>query len=577
MSSSASTDDRAAREDLARRAAVIDVVRTRVAFARVHRTHADRPLDFRTRPYLKEMVNDPAFAGEDIMKCVQPGVSEIKLLSHLAAAACGWGVMVVFPTLDQRGRYVHNRVDRPFEFVDEYRTLLKAAPDELDNVGLKAFGAGVINFVSAETRRSFREIPVDYACIEEYDECDQENLRLVDGRMDASDFKILDRIANPTIPDFGIASFYEKGTKRQWHVECRDCRESQPLDWEANVVTVVRDAHGQEVDQELRDREWKPGCGRDIRVFCRKCGHPIDRLERDPRWAYWLDTNPGAARRSRHLNQLPVPTKTVVEIWNEFKKSEGNPGLTEVWTQERLGKPYSAPGSKLTQEILERCSRKYAIADWAPFTAGGCDVGSRLDVQLFDNPEPGVRRLVLAEKLRTFQELAEAMRRFNTERLVIDMYPEKRKVEEFQREMGMTAGGWRVWLCDFNTGNSVKAAAMINSQSDLEVDFGEDANALRVDRTWMLDRDQESYVRGKAWVPPEFARLLGGAWLEEMCAMQRVAKRKPSGEVRFAWDSTGPDHQRFASAYALLACDMLGFDRPRVEPGADLVVAYAGE
>ena len=550
---------------LACRAKVLDIVETRLAFARVHRTHNNRPLRFDDRPYLREMLNEPALVGEDIQKCVKCGITEVMIAGViLPAAACGLDVMVSLPTSLVYSRYVHNRIDRPLSYVGTYGELLKAVPDPLDNVSLKAFGAGTMNFVSSETPRSFREAPVDVLVIEELDESDQENLERAYGRLTDSDYKITYRIANPTHPDFGINKHYKQGTQRKWHLKCRSCGEEQPLDWFDNVVSTVRDEKGQVREYVLRDREWD-GSGRDVKIFCRKCDGELDRLESDSTHAFWRDTNPGAPRRSRHFNQLCLPNRTIGEIWRQFKAAEDDVCAMEVFYNEVLGLTYSTAGSKLTHEILDSCAAqaKYTCPDSGSCCAAGLDVDKRLDLQIYDNPAVGIRRLVFAGKLRTLTEVRDLLERYDVRRCVADLWPEKRMMENFQLELGEIDGGWRVWLCDFNVGNALKTVTLANSASDLS-EYSDEPNVIRIDRTWLLDRDQANYVNRKTWLPRDAASLLGGELYDELCAIERVAVKRPDGEMRYKW-TKGKDHHRFASAYALLACEMCGFDRPRAE------------
>lgn len=553
------------KEMLARRAKVLEIVETRLAFARVHRTHNNRPLRFDDRPYLREMLNEAALTGEDIQKCVKCGITEVVIAGViLPAASCGLDVMVSLPSGPVLSRYVHNRIDRPMSYVGTYGELLKAVPDPLDNVTLKAFGAGTMNFVSAETPRSFRETPVDVLVIEELDESDQENLERAYGRLTDSDYKITYRIANPTHPDFGINKHYKQGTQRKWHLKCRSCGEEQPLDWFDNVVSTLRDEKGQVREYVLRDREWR-GSGRDVKVFCRKCGGALDRLESDAKHAFWRDTNPGAPRRSRHFNQLYLPNRTIAEMWRQFTAAEDDPCAMEVFYNEVLGLTYSTAGSKLTHEILNSCAAqaKYTCPDSGSCCAAGLDVGTRLDLVIYDNPAVGIRRLLFAGKLRTLSEVRGLLERYDVRRCVADLWPEKRAMEEFQQEIGETDGGWCVWLCDFNIGNALKTATLANSASDLS-EYSDEPNVIRVDRTWLLDRDQASYVNRRTWLPRDAAGLIDGEHYEELCAIERVAVKRPDGESRYKW-TKGKDHQRLASAYALLACEMCGFDRPRAE------------
>jgi len=568
---------------LAVRTRVLEVAETRLAFARAHRTHNGRKLEFATRPFLRELMNEPGLANEDIMKCVKCGITEMMVVSQFAAAACGLDVMVALPTHELGDRYAKNRVNRPIARVPTYEQLLGAAPDKADSLAFKAFGQGTINVVTAETKKSFREAPVDWLVVEELDECDPSNIEFAYGRLKDSDYKVITRIANPAFADRGIHALYKQGTQRKWHIRCRECGEAQPLDWFVNVVRTTHDEHGQVTGHELLDREWSPGCGRDVRVFCRHCGAEIDRLEGHPDWAFWRDTNAGAARRSRHFNQLSLPSEPISALWLQFRKALDDEMAMQAFYNDVLGLPYTSAGSKLTPDILDKCIRPYRLPDASPGPcAAGLDVGSRHRLVIYDNPEPEIARLVFAGECRHLGEAMSVIRDYNVERVVADMLPEKEKLHDLQRECGFASDGqWLLWLCLFGGERTLTTWRYASSLDDEVRDElgieGEDAqNAIRCDRTWLLSCDMRSYVRQKTWLPRAAGDIAGGEFYEELCAIEKVLKVSADGQRRHAW-TKGKDHFRLASAYARLACEMLGFDRAAGAPGEDIIVAYAGE
>lgn len=509
-----------------------------------HLTTRGRKLDF-SEPWMRPLYED-RHPHRVIQKCVQVGISEYLVITTLADAAVGRTVFYVLPTFDVRNRFVSQRVDSPLMLVPEYRKRQYEAIGETDNKGLKAFGAGAMYFVSADTPRSFIEVSADTLIIDELDRCDPDNLTLAPDRLENAECPVTIEVANPTHPEFGISERYDASDMRLWMVRCRGCSEWQEIDFFTNALRVERDDAGEIKDFALLDEKWTPESERDIYCYCRKCGARINRLEDDAHRAAWLAQNPGRDIAGWRISHLMTARHTVREIYKEWTDAWGNPGKTARFINNVLGLAYSPAGSALTDAMLNACCmqglRTAQRAD-GPCTMG-VDVGSLWDVRISDQPEPGIRRMRFVGRMKAMEPVLDLIERYNVTSCVIDAKPEIELARRFQRaaqdRFRKGARQWLVWRCNFVADDTVRDAKKDEAEG-----------VVSVNRTALFDAALEDIRLRRNVLPEDVATLLGGEYYRQMKVPKRQIEDTPSG-TRVIW-TKGVDHQRLADCYDKLA------------------------
>jgi phage terminase large subunit GpA-like protein len=232
-----------------------------------HRTHKNEFLDFGAYPYLWQIYADGA-RSLGIMKATQCGASEYAVVRDFALAMQGFNVFHVLPTDKILSRYVKERFDKSLLFTPEYAKQVKASA-----VTLKQIGAGTVAFVGSNSMANFTEFPTDDAIIDENDQCDQNNLKMVDDRLANSKRRSTYIVGNPTITDFGIYAKYKQSKQYQWYIRCPRCGEwAHPEFLTHGVERVVENVW------TYRDRAWQPTDVRAPYMF-HACGAPIDRKQ----------------------------------------------------------------------------------------------------------------------------------------------------------------------------------------------------------------------------------------------------------------------------------------------------------
>jgi len=443
----------------------------------------------------------------------------------LARADDGLRVFYVLPTIELRNVFVRDRVDRPLLTIPYYRSRVKKDKKiesviEIDNVGLKSFGEnGLMLFVGSNSKVSFLAFPADKIIVDEFDKCHQDNLSLAEDRISASDYKHRIDVSTPTVEGFGIDELYGKSDRKKWLVACEHCKERQELNFFINVVREVGDR-----EFELLDKEWKPEGNGDIRVFCKKCGKPMNRLAQGE----WVAECPEQNLSGYAISQLFSSHLSVVEIFETFNDALLNESRLQRFYNSILGLAYTASGSKLTKAILDECVKAggfYNLPSRAENTSMGVDVGSVLNVLICDHPRENVRRLVFAGTVREFEELHTLVARFGVKSAVVDIDPETRKAKEFRDTVNCD-----VWLCDYPSSPD---------PGEMSIDYED--RTIKVDRTQSLDGFVADVLKQTLLLPANASSLDGGDFYGQLCASTRVFE-EATGHYRWMEGSKADDY-----------------------------------
>jgi len=514
---------------------------------RAHRNTRGDPMQFRDRPYLVELYRDlPRIEGMDVCKGVQTGVSELLLLFALERS--GWSGKIaayVLPTYSVRDRFVQRRVNPLVLSVPEYRERLGG--DERSgkaggNLKLKRFGPGAILFLGSNTPTDFVEFTADVLIVDEFDQCDPANLAKARDRLRASDSPQFIRIGNPTLPSVGIAGVYDRSDRRRWFSRCSRCDHWQSIGWQSHIVD--REDSGK---WRLRDPSGLP--------VCEKCGRGFDR---GAKIGSWVAEHPDRVRRGYRLSRLDAVSEDYRSLFGEWVDAQGDSSALAAFHTSVLGEPFEFSGARITMEMLADAS----VGEPLDYAGGesysdrlvtmGVDVGSVLNVSVSvveeeDSGDGGtrvVRRAVFVGAFRTFEEVADLIRRFRVSVCVIDAMPETRKAKEL-RDLFLGTGSSQIWLCRF-----APTARVGTHPYGLKQEWRE--QVVTVDRTQVFDVAFDDLRDGRREFPEDIFTVLG--WREQMRAPVRVLNDARS---RIVWtEGSAPDHYRLADVYDRIAFDL---------------------
>lgn len=356
-----------------------------------HKTHNNKRISFENRLYLKNLYLDKS-DNIVVKKSTQCGITEWLILKSTMKSYSGRNVFYVLPTYTLVSRFVKNRIDRTIEYTQFYKALLKLKYGKFsESMSLKHIGKGSIAFVGSNASSGFTEFPADDVIIDELDECDQENLPMTDERLSASEDPQRIKVGNPTLQDFGIDNEYNNSDKKQWRIKCSNCGKWILPDFFTHIVKEVGDN-----EYILLDEEYDRKTSRDIHIICNYCNKPFDRFNDGE----WITQDEYSHVSGYHISKLFSTKVTIKELVDRFNK-----GLTDDTKLQRfyngdLGIAYTASGSKITKEMLDKCKQNYSMPSTTKnYCVMGIDVGSVLNVKINEILPNGKLRSVYIGKI----------------------------------------------------------------------------------------------------------------------------------------------------------------------------------
>lgn len=494
-----------------------------------HITTRMGPMRFADYHYLIDIYVDKR-QRKAIKSSVQSGKTEFMVIDHLSHAQKGLAILYVLPDNDLRNRFVKNRIEKMFTFVPFYRDQIMKATGTSKTVGLKHYGLGTIVYAGSGSPNQFKEIPADAIYADELDQFNFTNYAMAFDRLSSSPYKYVTEAANPTVSDFGIDESFQRSDKKFWHIKCPHCGEWQTINFFVNVLFQDDDEN-----YLLLDAEWQEGCGRDIRVFCKKCMKPINRLDSD---AQWVAEYPGKDISGYQISKLFSPHNTIQEVFESFVLAQKNQAKLQIFYNSDLGECFEAEGSKLTPEILNRSKGDYVFPNSSDGPCiMGIDVGSSLHIwinKIWDE----VEQLVWAGTVREFEDVDELIKRWNIKSFVVDAMPETRKSNELCERWPMIG----------------KSCRYVEGKTENSIQEKKRAHEIQIDRLQIMDEVMARHLNKEYMLPKNADTILKGKLYSQLCKPVRlfIADKDGGGEGRYVY-TKGEDHYYHANVYAALA------------------------
>jgi len=536
------------KRELVRAERLVRIRKKRLDFALdCHINSRGEKLNFKDYPHIRQLYESTA-PNIVLQGAVQSFKSEWAIVDHFAAAFTGLSVFYIVPKYEIRTTYVQNRINKVVENVHEYKSIVGAG--FFDSVALKSFGRGTIKYVAASVISDMKEFPADALYVDEVDQCNADNVHYAVDRLMASPYKFKRYLGNPTIKNRGINALFLDSNQQEWHFKCPWCGKPVEASWFDSVVQEVYDKSGNVSDYILRDTEWEPGCGRDIYLICIQCNGAVDRGDFR---GEWISKGEGGLE-GYHISMLCSSLNSIAGMWSRFKKALYTPLRLQQFYNSDLGLPYSAAGSKVTLDVLLNCvepSYKVLIFDDYACIADdahvgpcsmGVDVGANFDVRISYIEPRGQRRLVYVGKfpVKNPEIIQDLVERYNVVCCVMDAMPESALVQDLQEKLPCDT-----WLCTYRgAGRGTKRK------------YDNISKIIGIDRTEALDRSYADMVKRYNILPANFEAMLGGTYVNELCASVREVIEDSNGAFRYEW-SKGVDHHFHADTYDRLAAEML--------------------
>lgn len=493
-----------------------------------HRTHKNKPLDFRQHEYAKRIYADknPYIV---VIKSTQCGLTEYLLSRAMSKAIMGQSVFYVLPTYTLVNRFVRNRIDKSIKHTRYYKTLEAVAREEdskrAESMTLKDIGAGNIAFVGSNSTAAFVEYPADELIIDELDECDQDNIVMAWERLSASEHQTQVKVANPTIEGFGIDQEYSGTDQKEWFVK-HTCGKYIKLDWFKHFVRK----EGNNL-YSIQDAQWDWESGRDLYGICHYCHKPIENRRAEGIWVPKKESRSSGYR----VTKLFSGNVSIVELMKRFNDGLANDTKLQRFYNADLGQAFTAEGAKITESMILGCAGDHAQGAADGLNIIGIDVGSFYNYVIATIIPDNKIKVIKIGKEKETQQIINIMNEYNVRAGIIDGLPETREARKIANSRPL------MFLCYFG-----------NVKNDM-TDFAH--KTVTVQRTPALDAVKESILT-KAIVYPH--NISGEReYIEHMTASVRRLNtdRKSRGGVSFyEWvEGSRADHYFLATGYCLIA------------------------
>jgi len=466
------------------------------------------------------------------IKGAQIGATEILVLKTLFGMVMGkypTGALYLFPTRDDVRDFSKSRFDPLIQLNPFINQHVKAAGDKgTDAQNIKKIGRGYLYLRGAkstkkiggtkESSSQLKSIPVDRLIFDERDEISDAMVELARHRVMHSKVKEIISLGTPTIPDYGMDALYQKSDQRVWMLQCPKCSKWSSLDLEfPNSIKYKADGSAYR------------GC-----IYCAG--------ELNPMYGRWEAQYPSKSKELvgwwiSQLNSIYVSPSYIIDRYEN--PPEGN--LSEVMNS-NLGRAYIPAENRLTQQEVWTCQGKDPmLTKHEGPTCMGVDVGTHLHVIIAERKTRKLLKIIKLCRVDSFNDLHDLARDFNVKSAVIDLYPEQRKVREFQRSETFSVYG-----CQY-----VETRAQ-------QTNWDEKDLVIKGNRTELCDMSHDQVVvPGSLEIPRKATEV--AEFVKEVCNMAKVLEEdKDTGARIFRYKKLGPDHYRHALNYLVLAAERCG-------------------
>ena len=221
-----------------------------------------------------------------------------------------------------------------------------------DAVESKRIGNQTIYYRGTWTAKAAMMVSSQLNIHDEIDASNQQVLEQYATRLQATASGQSWYFSHPSLPDFGIAKYWDISDQKHWFITCPHCEELQYLSWPESINAEKRCYQCKKCHKELSDDD-------------RRDGHWYPKYKDRQFSGYWV-------------SQLMCPWITADKILTDFKEK-----TPEYFWNYVLGLPYAGGDAKLLQEhFFQNLTNKQDVADKNERVIIGIDTGARLDFVL---------------------------------------------------------------------------------------------------------------------------------------------------------------------------------------------------
>lgn len=498
------------------------------------RTDHGTKLDMVNHPYLELVYND-WHPNQCYYKAAQVGLTQTTT-GKLLYFAMKHKITAIYtmPTQQQVEKYSTARFNK----------IVSASPEILknltkNNASYKAIGDSSIYFSGTFNEQQAISIPSDINVHDELDFSKEDIRELYLERLAHSQWAFEWLFSTPTIPGFGIHSFWKQSDQRHWFVRCSGCGRWQRIRWDNHAKHNVR-----EVRKYGRHVRWYYGCT--------KCDKELDR--RNGMWVVKRESK-SQDLHGYHIPQTIVPVMSAATLKKKERVAKKK-GRYKVFVNFNLGEAYSTGQMMITKELMRTRTfpfeNPYRTTKWFLGVDQG-DLKHWVLSRMVQNVRVNVRWGVYDD----WKDIVRLIREYNVVSGIIDALPNKDNAKEVR---DLFPG--KIFLCYYKS-NQAAEMKLASDNEEFAASKKREEYAFSVDHTESLDKTAREWVEGTAWLygTPDSLdnpRSPESAFVGQMVNLKRDEEEDKHGNMRGVWKKTGADHYRHADNYARMALDFYG-------------------
>jgi hypothetical protein len=507
-------------------------------WAEAYRVINHQPWSFRLHPWQRAM-HDSDVERNVGQKAAQMGYTDTALNFCLYSMdMLGKDVLYVLPSkTPDAGEFSAGRFDQAVEYSPHLANFFS----DVKNVGHKRAGSTNFYLRGSHKRSQLKSLPVGRLVLDEVDEMTQANIPLAFERLSGQRDPRHWLISTPTAEGVGINEYFQESSQNHFFFSCPHCNKFIELDFPRNLVVTA-----ESVTDPLINKSH---------LICHLCNNKLlhkakpEFLSRGE----WVASHPERSVKGWYINQLysSADAGKPRNLAKRFLRSLSNKSDEQEFYNSTLGKPHVVEGADVTDTLINQTIGSYPtyIDTYPPnkIITMGVDQGtfnhfviSAWTIHDYSDISANSHSQVLiADKVRNFEDLDQLMSKYNVYFCVIDAQPERRKANEFANRFP-----GRVRLCWYPEGIHTKQIHVSDSGNE---------PSISVDRTTWLDTSLGRFFKGKSAISLPINISL--EYREHLKSLKRIYKKDKNGNPigRYVTANNKPDHLAHAQNYCEIA------------------------
>ena len=502
-------------------------------------SESGQPIEFNKRKFLKAIYDDmsPKIA---IQKSPQIGATIMNCLKALYVAhELHKDIVYTLPTQSD----VQDIVGGSFNRIIAQNALLSKWVRDHDTVEQKSVGSNLIRFRGTFSPKQATMVPASLLIHDEVDSSDGEVLTLYQTRLEAQEGeenKWTWCFSHPSLVGHGVAIYYEKSDKKEFHITCNNGHEEY-MSWPDSVdmekeIFICKTCHVELTDEQRINGVWK---NKDGVVWSGK-------IEGGYEFSGW------------QITQLFLYNKTAKDIIKAFNDPQKD---KQYFYNYVLGLPYIGSEDRIEPSVVLRNCVDIVNDCYSERAFIGADTSHGINYVMMN--KQGVFYYDRAETITASQDPYDAIRSklrlFEKSIAVFDQGGDLIGVRKLQAEFP-----GRVFLCFYQKDRK--------SNDIVRWGEGEDFGIVRVDRnrhlTLLVEQIRDTgrlRLNGTKEEWADFAAQFANIYREVM-----VVKSQPDKDDRslygneYVWKRNGHDDYVHALGYAMIAMQLFSGGKAKI-------------